>query len=115
MKRLLLVRHGKSSWKDPELSDFDRPPNRRGKEDAPAMGRRLAERGWLPALIITSPAKRAVSTMKRIAEEFGFPETGSVNRWPCISSRSLGASRHHRLPRVARFEAGLFHGGRELC
>lgn len=78
MKRLILVRHGKSSWKDPELSDFDRPLNHRGKEDAPEMGRRLAEREWLPALITTSPAKRAVSTMKRIAKEIDFPGTGIV-------------------------------------
>lgn len=78
MKRLTLVRHGKSSWKDPELADFDRPLNKRGKEDAPEMGRRIAERREHPDLIITSPAKRAVSTVKRIAREIGFPESGVV-------------------------------------
>lgn len=78
MKRLTLVRHGKSSWKDPQLSDFDRPLNRRGKADAPEMGRRIAERGEQYDLILTSPAKRAVSTVKRIAGEIGFPESGIV-------------------------------------
>jgi phosphohistidine phosphatase len=76
MKRLTLIRHGKSSWKDPDLADFDRPLNSRGKDDAPEMGRRLAARGERPDLIITSPAKRAVSTMRRIVEKIGFPESG---------------------------------------
>jgi phosphohistidine phosphatase len=74
VKRLILIRHAKSSWKEPGLADFDRPLNRRGKEDAPLMGRRLAGRGELPELIITSPAKRAVSTVNRIAREIGFPK-----------------------------------------
>jgi len=38
MKTLYLVRHAKSSWKHPELDDFERPLNKRGKRDAPAMG-----------------------------------------------------------------------------
>jgi phosphohistidine phosphatase len=75
MKRLMLIRHGKSSWKDPDIVDFDRPLNRRGKGDAPEMGRRLASRGERPDLIVTSPAKRAVSTMNRIAREIGFTES----------------------------------------
>jgi phosphohistidine phosphatase len=78
MKRLTLIRHGKSSWKDPELADFDRPLNKRGKDDAPEMGKRIAARRCRPDLIITSPAKRAVSTVKRIAGETGFPESGVV-------------------------------------
>jgi phosphohistidine phosphatase len=75
MKRLTIIRHGKSSWEDPDIADFDRPLNRRGKDDAPEMGRRLASRGERPDLIVTSPAKRAVSTMNRIAREIGFTES----------------------------------------
>jgi len=37
MKTLYLVRHAKSSWKDPTLDDFDRPLNKRGKHDAPLL------------------------------------------------------------------------------
>jgi phosphohistidine phosphatase len=69
MKRLTLVRHAKSSWKDPELADFDRPLGKRGKLDAPLMGERLAGRGRRPELIISSPAKRARKTAKLIARE----------------------------------------------
>jgi hypothetical protein len=43
MKLLSLVRHAKSSWKDAQISDFDRPLNKRGKRDAPRMGRRFAQ------------------------------------------------------------------------
>ena len=73
MKRLTLVRHAKSSWKDPERADFDRPLNKRGKQDAPRMGERLAARGERPDLILTSPARRARKTAKEIARKIGLP------------------------------------------
>ena len=72
MKKLIIVRHAKSSWDFPELSDYDRPLNRRGKKNAPEMGKRLASRGILPDMIISSPAKRAAATAKRIAMEIGY-------------------------------------------
>lgn len=74
MKTLVLVRHAKSSWKDPGLADRDRPLNPRGRRDAPKMGRRLAARGASPDLILTSPAVRAVTTARIIAEIVGYPE-----------------------------------------
>ena len=67
MKTLWLVRHAKSSWKDASLDDVDRPLNARGKRDAPAMGARLADAGCKPAVVVTSPARRARATAKRIA------------------------------------------------
>ena len=73
MKRLTLLRHAKSSWKDPSLDDFDRPLNRRGERDAPVMGRRLKARGARPSLILTSPAKRAQRTARLVAEAIGYP------------------------------------------
>ena len=44
MKTLLIMRHAKSSWNYPELSDYDRPLNARGKRDAPRMGKTPASR-----------------------------------------------------------------------
>jgi phosphohistidine phosphatase len=73
MKTLTLIRHAKSSWSQPELADFDRPLNKRGKGDAPLMGRRLARRGIRPELFVTSPAKRALKTARLIANEIGYP------------------------------------------
>jgi len=66
MKQLLLCRHAKSSWKDIELADIDRPLNSRGKRNAPVMGERLAARGMIPELILSSPAKRARKTAVRL-------------------------------------------------
>jgi len=73
MKTLTLVRHAKSSWKDPALDDRDRPLSGRGKREAPETGRRLAERSVAPDALLTSPAKRARSTARKIAREIGFP------------------------------------------
>jgi phosphohistidine phosphatase len=72
MKTLLLVRHAKSSWEQPGLSDFDRPLNDRGKKDAPEMAKRVKEKGVEPDHFISSPAKRARRTARFFAEEFGF-------------------------------------------
>ena len=68
MKTLYIVRHAKSSWEDPLLDDFSRPLNERGKRDAPRMAKRLKEKRINPDLMVTSPARRALGTCKRMAE-----------------------------------------------
>ena len=68
MKVLYVIRHAKSSWDDPDIPDFERALNDRGKRDAPRMGKRLKEREIHPDLIISSPAKRAYTKKKKIAE-----------------------------------------------
>ncbi|MEM7431320.1 MAG: histidine phosphatase family protein [Pseudomonadota bacterium] len=73
MKTLTIVRHAKSSWKDHGLSDRERPLNRRGKRDAPMMGKRIAEHGIRPSQITSSPAVRAWTTAKVVAAELGYP------------------------------------------
>ncbi|HTQ28882.1 MAG TPA: histidine phosphatase family protein [Puia sp.] len=69
MKTILLIRHAKSSWNDPSLGDFDRPLNERGKKDALVMARRLVKNQIPIDLLVSSPAKRALSTAKLFAEE----------------------------------------------
>lgn len=73
MKELILVRHAKSSWRDPSLDDHSRPLNKRGKRDAPEMGERLARRGCNPDLLISSSADRALKTARTIAGKLGYP------------------------------------------
>jgi phosphohistidine phosphatase len=73
VKTLALLRHAKSSWDDPAMSDFERPLNRRGRKDAPFMGDLLRKRGVDPDIIITSPANRALTTCRIVAGELGFP------------------------------------------
>jgi phosphohistidine phosphatase len=75
MKNLYIVRHAKSSWDYPELSDIDRPLNKRGKKNAPEMGQRLAAKNISPELLISSPAKRAHTTARRIAKEIGYEKS----------------------------------------
>lgn len=67
MKTLLILRHAKSSWANPRLSDHDRPLKRRGKRDAPRMGRLLLDQNIIPGLIITSSAVRALATAEMVA------------------------------------------------
>lgn len=72
MKTLLILRHAKSSWANPALSDFERPLKKRGKRDAPRMGRLIRQQDLVPDFILSSPAKRARNTAKAAAEECGY-------------------------------------------
>src|SRR5215469_341794 len=72
MKSVLILRHAKSSWKQPEIDDHDRPLNKRGKRDAPIMGKLLKNEHIIPDLIISSTAKRAHSTAKDVAKTSGY-------------------------------------------
>lgn len=73
MKTLTILRHAKSSWNQPGLADFDRPLNSRGQRDAPAMGQRMKAADIRPSLIVSSPAVRAWSTAKLVANELTYP------------------------------------------
>lgn len=74
MKKLILMRHAKSSWAEPMQDDFDRTLNERGKADAPEMGRRLAQKNIQPDLILCSAAKRTHKTARLLAGALGYPE-----------------------------------------
>lgn len=70
MKQLFLIRHAKSSWDDPTISDFERPLNDRGKKDAPEMAKRLGDKKIKLGALVSSPAKRAKKTCKYFEKEF---------------------------------------------
>ena len=72
MKSVLILRHAKSSWKDPNLPDHDRTLNKRGKRDAPLMGRLLKKEHLVPDVIISSTAIRARSTAEVVAKASGY-------------------------------------------
>jgi len=69
MKKLYLIRHAKSSWDNLLLEDIKRPLNARGKRDAPFMAKFMKKKINLPALIVSSPAKRALSTAKKFSKQ----------------------------------------------
>ena len=72
MKTLILMRHAKSSWKDPDLVDHQRPLNKRGKKNAPEMGRRLKKKGSTPDAIVSSDARRALDTAAAVAAKLNL-------------------------------------------
>ncbi len=82
MKTLLLLRHAKSSWDDPSVSDHDRPLNARGHRDAPRIGDLIKQHGLTPDLIVASTAARAQATARYVAQHCEYPgeidSTGSL-------------------------------------
>ena len=80
MKSLLILRHAKSSWKHPELTDHDRPLNKRGKRDAPRMGEILRSEHLMPEAITSSTAARARATAEAVAKASGYNGKIALNR-----------------------------------
>lgn len=72
MKRLLILRHAKSSWGDSSLDDWERPLSPRGVRDAPRVGEWLGTHALVPDLIVTSDAVRARATAQAVAEAAGY-------------------------------------------
>jgi len=86
VRRILLFRHAKSSWKDTSLDDIDRPLAGRGRKATKAMGRYVADHDLRPAIILCSTAARTRETLER-------------------SGKALARN----VP--TRFEDGLYHAG----
>ena len=89
MKKVYFVRHAKSSWQNMELSDHDRPLNNRGKRDAPLMVKEFYKKEKVIPLLISSTAKRALTTAKVFAKELDIPKKNIIK------------------------DASLYHGGGE--
>jgi phosphohistidine phosphatase len=90
MKKLLIIRHAKSSWEDFTVSDFDRPLNDRGKRDAPMMAERIAARNITPDFVLTSPAKRARKTADLFAKALHVP-TENIAEIPALYEAGISA------------------------
>lgn len=73
MKKIFLIRHAKSDWGNHFISDFDRALSSRGKKDAPKMGEILESKKTMPNLIVSSPAKRAITTAKIFSAILNYP------------------------------------------
>ena len=77
MRRLLLLRHAKSSWDNGDLDDISRPLAPRGRRAAPLIGRHISAKGIVPDLVLCSTAERARQTLELVAAEW---ERGEVGR-----------------------------------
>lgn len=82
MRRLLLLRHAKSSWNTPELADLERPLAPRGRRVAPLIARFMVERGWMPDLVLRSQAERVRETWQLMAPVLG-------EQIPCKTLRAI--------------------------
>lgn len=92
MRRLILMRHAKSSWDDPLLSDFDRPLNARGQRSAPAMGAWLRKKGHLPDAALVSAAQRTGETF--VGTGFDCPVRFSRALYHASAVQMADALRH---------------------
>ncbi len=95
MRTLLLMRHAKSSWDQPELADIDRPLAGRGREAAPQVARWLADHDLIPDLVLGSPAQRVRETWQLMAPALG-------DQVVCKTLRSLYEGAPSRLLEVLR-------------
>lgn len=76
-----MLRHAKSDWRQPELDDFDRPLNKRGKKAIVLMARWLCEQKLRPDWVICSPSKRTRQTFEGLQNFIRVP-TASINLNP---------------------------------
>ena len=118
MKRLILMRHAKSSWTDPYASDHDRPLNGRGKRSADAIGAWMCEKDYIPDEVLSSDAERTRETWQRVTTAFDAPATPSWHRALYLAGTTtmlehLKKAKHTTVmmighnPGIASFAAGI--------
>lgn len=78
MKQLTLIRHAKSSWKEPELTDFERPLNQRGQRDLPLMASRVRGFELIPDRLLYSSALRTRLTAQVLADTLRLPAAACI-------------------------------------
>jgi phosphohistidine phosphatase len=92
-RRLILLRHAKSDWTE-DLPDHDRPLSKRGRRDAPVIGRWLRDRGYLPDVVVCSTACRTRQTWDLVSAELLAAEQRTGMPEVTYEPRAYGASEH---------------------
>lgn len=77
-KELIIMRHAKSDWHSENISDFDRPLNKRGLLDVPRMAEWMASQNIAPDLLISSPALRARQTTSEVASRLQIDDSSII-------------------------------------
>lgn len=110
-RRILLLRHAKSSWDEPGLDDFDRPLAARGRRAAAVMGVYLRDEGLVPELVLCSAARRATETWDIAAHE--LPKGPAVERDPALYMVSADQllKRLRKLPAAVKSVLVVGHEG----
>lgn len=99
MRRLLLMRHGKSDWDAPYGTDHDRPLAHRGERAARAMGEVLQKIGEVPDTLVSSSARRARDTAELARVTGGWP-------CPLVIAEGIYGAGPHEVLRVAAAQGG---------
>lgn len=108
MRRLMVMRHAKSSWKSDATSDHERPLNERGRRDAPRIAARLDALGWRPELVLSSTSERTRQTWVGMAERFSGAEVRFTEElYLCDAADALAEIA--KLPATARTVLLLGH------
>lgn len=102
MLRLTLFRHAKSSWRDPDLDDFDRPLNKRGREAAPRMAAFMRKQELAPDLVLCSSAVRTRQTWDLLAPAFPDDTTVRFEKRLYLATSDILLARLRRLPKDVR-------------
>jgi len=97
VKTILLMRHAKSDWGVPGLSDHDRPLNRRGEKAAHAMASHIVSRFPLPDLVLCSTASRALQTLAPLAALWSSPPPVSLEKGLYLASEGALMARLREL------------------
>ena len=92
-RTLVILRHAKSSWDDPELADHDRPLAKRGRGALPRLQRYIAERALPVELVLCSSARRARQTLDGVIEALGAAPTIRVDQELYLASADQLAQR----------------------
>ena len=98
MKTILFLRHAKSAWGTPALSDHERPLNRRGERAARAMAEHLAAQERRPDLILCSTAIRARQTLAPLVALWSPAPGISFEEGLYLASEELLLGRLRALP-----------------
>jgi phosphohistidine phosphatase len=85
-RRLLLLRHAKSDWPE-DVADHERPLAKRGRRDAPTVGRWLGTSAYLPDAVVCSTAQRARQTWELVSAE--LPSAPEVHYEPRVYDASV--------------------------
>lgn len=96
-RRIMILRHAKSAWDDPSLTDFDRPLAARGRRAVAVMGAYFREERLVPSIVLCSPARRALETWEGIAPLLGITIPVRAERELYIASPARLLARLQRL------------------
>ena len=89
LRRVLLMRHAKSSHAEASLSDHQRPLNPRGIKDAPVMARALQRLNWIPSRVMVSDSNRTLATLDGMKTVLGELPTQAIENLYHASASTL--------------------------